>query len=42
MGRIIDIAQFIPQYKSDPDGTGGVFAFEVSDELLPWNMGKIQ
>lgn len=39
MGRIIDIAQFIPQYKSDPDGPGGVFAFEVSDELLPWNNG---
>ena len=40
MGRIIDIEQFIPQYPSDPDGPGGVFAFEVVDELLPWNNGE--
>ena len=40
MGRIIDIVQFIPQYHSDPDGPGGIFTFEVTDELLPWNNGN--
>ena len=40
MGRIIDIAEFIPQYQCDPDGPGGVFTFEITDELLPWNNGK--
>ncbi len=40
MGRIIDIAEFIPQYHCDPDGPGGVFTFEITDELLPWNNGK--
>ncbi len=37
MGRIIDIEQFIKQYKCDPDGPGGCFCFEIEDELLPWN-----
>lgn len=37
MGRIIDIEQFIQQYKCDPDGPGGCFCFEIEDELLPWN-----
>ena len=37
MGRIIDIEQFIQQYKCDPDGPGGCCCFELDDELLPWN-----
>lgn len=40
MGRIIDIKQFVEQYQSDPDGPGGIFEFEITDELLPWNNGS--
>ena len=40
MGRIIDIKQFVHQYQSDPDGPGGIFEFEITDELLPWNNGN--
>lgn len=37
MGRIVDVEQFFAHYPCDPDEEPCRIAFELSDNLLPWN-----
>lgn len=37
MGRIIDVEQFLAEYRCDPNEEDTVVALDVSDEVLPWN-----
>ena len=37
MGRIIDVEQFLAEYKCDPNEGDAVIALDIADEVLPWN-----
>ena len=37
MGRITDVEQFFRKYPCDPDEKPTVVAFDLTDDLLPWN-----
>ena len=37
MGRIVDVEQFFLQYRCEPREKGVCFAFDITDDFLPWN-----
>lgn len=39
MGRIVDVPSFFEHYPCDPDEAAVSIAFELTDQLLPWNNG---